>query len=216
MRYYPVNLNLEGKRCIVLGGGEVAERRVLGLLECGAGVTVISPRLTSKLRELSDKGNIHHIERPYRSGDLKGAHLVFASTNNRKVNRQIGEEAKAFGILVNIVSAPNLSDFIVPGVLRQGDFMVTISTSGKSPALSRRLRIELESILGEEYEVFTEILGAIRERFRTFSPEERKRIYVEVAMSNIPKLLREKRLNEAERELKRITGLGFDEIGFHP
>lgn len=216
MRYYPVNLNLEGKRCIVVGGGSVAERRVLGLIECRASVTVISPKLTHRLRELSDSGAIRHIERPYRSGDLKGAYLVLVSTNKRRINRKIGEEARAFGILANIATAPSLSDFTLPSVIRQGDFMVTLSTGGKSPALSRRLRIELEGIFGEEYGVFTEILWAIRERFRKHPPEERKRIYVELAMSTIPRLLREKRLGDAEAELKRITGLGFSEIGFQP
>ncbi|HXG30470.1 MAG TPA: bifunctional precorrin-2 dehydrogenase/sirohydrochlorin ferrochelatase [Thermodesulfobacteriota bacterium] len=216
MRYYPVNLNLEGKRCIVVGGGPVAERRVLGLIECRASVTVISPKLTHRLRELSDSGTIRHIERPYRSGDLKGAYLVLASTNKHRINRKIGEEARAFGILANIATAPSLSDFTLPSVIRRGDFMVTLSTGGKSPALSRRLRIELEGIFGEEYGVFTEILWAIRERFRKHPPKERKRIYVELAMSTIPRLLREKRLGDAEMELKRITGLGFNEIGFQP
>ncbi|HEX9830896.1 MAG TPA: NAD(P)-dependent oxidoreductase, partial [Thermodesulfobacteriota bacterium] len=140
------------------------------------------------------------------------AYLVVASTNSHKVNRRVGEEARRLGILVNVVSAPSLSDFSVPAVLRRGEFMLTVSTSGKSPALSRRLRMELEDAFGDEYDAFTEILGRIRKRFRDISPENRKRIYTQVAMSSIPLLLREKRLKEAERELKRITGLDFNEI----
>jgi len=212
MKQYPVNLDVERRKCVVVGGGKVAEKKVLGLLECGADVSVISPHLVANLKELSDKRVIKYLKRAYKPGDLKGAYLVVASTNSHKVNRRVGEEARRLGILVNVVSAPSLSDFSVPAVLRRGEFMLTVSTSGKSPALSRRLRMELEDAFGDEYEAFTEILGRIRKRFRDISPENRKRIYTQVAMSSIPLLLREKRLKEAERELKRITGLDFNEI----
>jgi siroheme synthase, N-terminal domain len=119
MKYYPLNLDLRKKKCIVVGGGRVAERKVLGLIECKADVTVISPTLTPKLQQLSDKGKISYIQRSYKSGDLElperdrsgGAHLVIASTDNHKVNREIAEEAKELGILVNVVNAPKLSDF---------------------------------------------------------------------------------------------------------
>ncbi len=213
MKQYPVNLNLEGKKCIVVGGGRVAQRKVLGLMECGADLVVISPKLSPKLRELSNKKVIQYINRSYRRGDLKRAHLVIASTNIPDVNRQVAREAAELGVLVNVVSAPGISDFTVPGVLRRGEFTITVSTSGKSPALSRRLRVELESAFGEEYEVFTQILGKIRIKFQNISPENRKLVYTQVAMSSIPMLLREKRVKEAEKELKRITGLGFAEIG---
>jgi len=212
MKQYPVNLNLEGKKCIVVGGGKVAQRKVFGLIECGAELVVISPKLVPKLRELSDKGVIQYINRSYRRGDLKRAQLVVASTNSTSVNRQVAKEASELGILVNVVSAPGISDFTVPGVLRRGEFTITVSTSGNSPALSRRLRVELESVFGEEYEVFTQILGKIRKKFQNISPDYRKLVYTQVAMSGIPMLLREKRVKEAEKELKRITGLGFEEI----
>jgi precorrin-2 dehydrogenase/sirohydrochlorin ferrochelatase len=216
MKYYPVNLNLRGKKCVVIGGGRVAERRVLGLIECGAKVAVISPRLTPKLRELSKKNKIRYIERPYRPRDLKGAHLAVASTDNQGVNRRVYREAKRLGILVNVVSAPLLSDFTAPSVVRRGDLMITISTAGKSPGLSRRLRMDLEKIFGEEYEVFTEILGRVRRTCSHLPYGERGRLYREVAMSNIPALLREGRFKSAEKRLKKITGLGFDDIAFFP
>ncbi|HEX3037056.1 MAG TPA: bifunctional precorrin-2 dehydrogenase/sirohydrochlorin ferrochelatase [Thermodesulfobacteriota bacterium] len=230
MNYYPLNLNLRGKKCIVVGGGKVAERKIIGLLDCKADVTVISPKLTPKLEELVNKNKISYVSRNYRQGDLacseslspaqdklslsNRAYLVIASTDNRKVNRQVGEEAGRLGILVNVVSAPKHSDFTVPGVLRRGSLMVTVSTSGKSPAFSRRLRLELEKTLGEEYEIFTELLGAVRKKFRSLPPEKRRRIHTEVATSEIPELLRSKKYNEAEEEFKKITGHSFDEIGF--
>ncbi|HSE84374.1 MAG TPA: bifunctional precorrin-2 dehydrogenase/sirohydrochlorin ferrochelatase [Thermodesulfobacteriota bacterium] len=228
--YYPINLNLHSKKCVVVGGGKVAERKIIGLLECKAKVTVISPKLTPRLEELLNKKKINYVSRTYRKGDLtrcespnpaqdkpglsNKVRLVIASTDNSKVNRQVWEEARKLGILVNVVSAPKLSDFTLPGVLRRGSLMVTVSTSGKSPALSRRLRFELEKVLGEEYETFTELLGAVRKKFRNLSPANRRRIYTAVATSKIPKLLRSKKYNEAEKEFKKITGRSFDEIGF--
>jgi precorrin-2 dehydrogenase/sirohydrochlorin ferrochelatase len=216
MKYYPINLNLGGKKCVVIGGGRVAERRVLGLLECGAEVAVISPKLTPKLSELSKKNEIRYIERPYRPQDLKGAHLVVASTDNQGVNRRVCREGKKLGILVNAASAPLVSDFMVPSVVRRGDLMITISTSGNSPGLSKRLRIDLEKIFGEEYEAFIEILGRVRRKCSSLSYGERERIYREVATSDIPLLLREKRFKSAEKRLKKITGLGFGDIEFSP
>jgi len=216
MKYYPINLNLRGKKCVVIGGGRVAERRILGLLECGAEVAVISPKLTPKLSKLSKKNKIRYIERPYRPRDLRGTYLVMASTDNQGVNRRVCQEAKRLGILANVVSAPLLSDFTVPSVVRRGDLMITISTAGKSPGLSRRLRVDLEKIFGEEYEAFTEILGRVRRKYSGLSYGERERLYREVAMSDIPTLLRERRFKSAEKRLKKITGLGFGDIEFSP
>lgn len=214
MNYYPVNLDLRRKKCVVVGGGKVAERKTSGLIECSADVTVISPALTPKLQELSNRKKINHISRSYEPGDLEGAYLAIASTDNRRVNRNVAEEAKKLGIPVNVVSSPKLSDFTVPGILRRGSLMVTVSTSGNSPALSRRLRVELENIFGKEYEIFTELLGAVRKKFRAASPQRRRHIYTGVAESKIPELLKSEKYREAEEELKKITGLGFDDIGF--
>jgi precorrin-2 dehydrogenase/sirohydrochlorin ferrochelatase len=230
MDHYPLNLNLRGKKCIVVGGGKVAERKITGLLECKADVTVISPKLNPKLEELLNKKKINYISRAYRKGDLtraeslstaqnkpnrsKRAYLVIASTDNSKVNRQVWEEARKLGILVNVVSAPKLSDFTVPAVLRRRSLMVTISTGGRSPALSRRLRRELEKTIGEEYAIFAELLGAARKKFGSLPPVDRRHIYTEVATSEIPELLRNKRYNKAEKEFKKITGCSFSEIGF--
>src|SRR3990172_5423279 len=159
MKYYPINLDLKGKKCLVVGGGRVAERRVISLLECEADVIVISPRVTPKLERLSVNKKITYKARSYKSSDLRGAYLIIASTDIQKLNRHIGERARKLGALVNIVSEPKLSDFIVPSVLRRGNLLLAISTSGTSPALSKRLRSNLETILGKEYEIFTNIMG---------------------------------------------------------
>ncbi len=212
MKYFPINLDLKGKKCLVIGGGRVSERRALSLLECEAQVTIISPRITPRLKSLLVKGKINYKRRAYKPEDVRGAYLVIASTDNHKLNRQIGNQAKKVGALANIVSDPSLSDFTVPGILRRGDLLVTISTSGASPALSKRLKIELENILGKEYEIFTDILRGIRIELLSLPVQKRRHIYSQVAMSGIPKLLREKKYKRAERELMKITGLSFNDI----
>ena len=212
MKYYPINLDLKGKKCLVVGGGRVAERRVISLLECEADVIVISPRVTPKLERLSVNKKITYKARSYKSSDLRGAYLIIASTDIQKLNRHIGERARKLGALVNIVSEPKLSDFIVPSVLRRGNLLLAISTSGTSPALSKRLRSNLETILGKEYEIFTNIIGAIRTKCRSLPVKKRRRIYSQVAMSEIPELLREKRYKKAEKVLMNIAGFSFNEL----
>jgi len=211
MKYYPINLDLKGKKCLVVGGGRVAERRVISLLECEADVIVISPRVTPKLERLS-VNKITYKSRSYKPSDLRGAYLIIASTDNQKLNRRIGERARKLGALVNIVSEPKLSDFTVPSVLRRGNLLLAISTSGTSPALSKRLRSNLETILGKEYEIFTNIMGAIRTKCRSLPVKKRRRIYSQVAMSEIPELLREKRYKKAEKVLMNIAGFSFNEL----
>jgi len=144
-------LNLRGKRCVVIGGGLVAERKVNAFLECGALVCVIGPDLSPGLRALSDKGWIEVISRSYRAGDLKGAMLAVAATDDPGVNRDVSSEGQRLGVLVNIVDEPDKCSFIVPSMLRRGDLLIAISTSGRSPALARKIREELEGSYGDEY-----------------------------------------------------------------
>lgn len=162
MSFYPICLDLDGKSCVVIGGGRVAERKVLGLLSCAARVSVVSPELTEALLQQFKKGLIHWVEREYRHGDLKHAFLVIAATDDEETQQRIFEEAGAHNILLNVVDVPGRCNFILPATVRQGDLIISVSTSGKSPALARKLRIELEKKYGAEYRVLVEILGAIR------------------------------------------------------
>ncbi|QXM05658.1 precorrin-2 dehydrogenase/sirohydrochlorin ferrochelatase family protein [Crassaminicella indica] len=161
-KYYPIMLNIFGKNCVVIGGGKVAERKVLALLECGAKVKVISPNSTTRLKELQREKHIELIEREYRFGDIKGSFLAFIATDQRKVNKSCLEEARNEGILVNVIDKAEFCDFTVPSVIRRGDLHVTVSTNGKSPMLSKKIREELEEIFGEEYAAFINALGALR------------------------------------------------------
>lgn len=164
MLYYPVNLNITGKNCLVIGGGKVAERKVEALLCCGALVKVVSPALCPGLEEMLRDGKIMYESRPYERKDLDGVFLVVASTNDTSVNDAISREAHNRNILCNIVDKPDLCNFTVPSIVRKGDLMITISTGGKSPALSKRLRREIEESYGDEYAIFLEIMGALRRK----------------------------------------------------
>ena len=162
MSFYPVCLDVQEKDCIVVGGGKVAERKALGLLSCSAKVLIISPELTEELQRLSKKGAIRWAEREYRSGDLQQAFLVIAATDDEETQEQVFAEAAANNLLVNVVDVPQRCNFILPATVKQGDLILSVSTAGKSPALARKLRMELEKRYGVEYRILVDILGAIR------------------------------------------------------
>ncbi len=166
MAYYPICLNLKSKKCIVVGGGTIAERKVLALIDCGAKITVISPKLTKLLERLKPEGKIEHIEREYKKGDLEGAFLVIGATDNPLVNEVIYEEAGILNLLVNIVDVPERCNFIVPSIMRRGDLLLSISTSGNAPALAKKIRLDLEKKFGPEYGPYLNLLGEIREKIK--------------------------------------------------
>jgi len=160
--YYPIFLNISGRRCVVVGGGQVALRKVRTLIECGADIEVISPDLCLELRRLAESREVRALNREYQSGDLRGAFVVIAVTDNSDVNRKVAEEAKRNAALVNVVDDAENSDFIIPSYLRRGDVTVAISTAGKSPALARKIRTRLEKDLGNEYASLTNLIGEVR------------------------------------------------------
>lgn len=162
MPYFPVSLDLAGRLCIVIGGGKVAERKVRSLATCAARVQIISPELTPGLLELYNDGSIAWQKRSYLAGDLAGAFLVIAATDDVAVQKMVHAEAAERQLLLNVADVPDLCNFILPATARQGDLTVSVSTGGRSPALARVLRQELEKKIGPEYKVLVEILGIIR------------------------------------------------------
>lgn len=162
MKYYPVFLDINLKKCVVVGGGEVALRKTERLLDCGAKVLVISPRLAPELAELKEKKLIAHIGAEYSGNFLDKAALIIGATNDEKTNTEISRDARAKGIPVNIVDDPQKCDFILPALVQRGDLVMAIGTGGKSPALARHLREELEGQYGPEFEMFLNILGSLR------------------------------------------------------
>ena len=144
------------------GGGQVALRKVTTLLQHGAGITVISPRLCKGLRALNGEGKILVRHRAYQAGDLEGAHIAIIATGNRTVNLHASLEARCNRIPVNVVDDPGLSDFIVPSIVRRGSVSIAVSTAGKSPALARKIRIMLEGKLENEYAELALLIEGVR------------------------------------------------------
>lgn len=138
--YYPVNLNLAGKRCVILGGGTVAQGKIAALRQAGASITVISPDATAGIQRAAQRGDVEWIARKYESGDLEGAFIAVAATSVWHVNREIYEEAEHRGVLLNVVDDPDLCTFIAPSIVKRDPITLAISTGGASPALARKLR----------------------------------------------------------------------------
>jgi len=179
MKYYPVCLNVTGKKCIVVGGGEVGERKVKRLVECGANVVVVGKMLTPTLKTMTGEGRIAHIDADYDETHIHGAFLVIGATDRDEVNERISRQAREKNILVNIVDDPARCDFILPSLLQRGDLLIAISTGGKMPALARRLREELEGHYGPEYATLLTILGELRKEViaRGYSSPKNKRLF---------------------------------------
>jgi siroheme synthase-like protein len=190
--YYPVLLNLEGKRCLVIGDRWSAEERTLGLVEAGAHVTVLSPRLRPALDELHVAGRISWEPGDYREGSLAGYFLVVSGTHDAELNHRIWRDAEAQGVLFSAVDDSAHSRFIYPAIHRQGDLILAVSTSGRSPALASRLRDCLAADLGPEYSRFLELIAPLRPKVASRFPEfeTRKRIWRRIVDSDALPCLR--------------------------
>ena len=163
---YPVFLNINNRKCVVVGGGQVALRKVKALLEHGADVEVVSPGFCPGLVEIAGSGEIHTITREYRAGDLKNAFVAIAATDSTEINQRVVAEARRRAVLVNVVDDAGNSDFIAPSYMRRGDIAIAVSTGGKSPALARKIRSRLEKELGDEYAVLASLIGEVRSEVR--------------------------------------------------
>lgn len=205
MKYYPVFWDIRGKSCVVVGGGEVAARKAKRLLDCGAKVSVISPQLTPELAELKKQKIICHIAAEY-SGDLIfGAALVVGATDDEKTNAIISLDARNKGIPVNIVDDPQKCDFILPSIVEKGDLTIAIGTGGKSPALARHLREELESKYGAEYKIFLNILGNLRAKM-VKNAGVGKDWFTSLLEAGILDVIKEKDREKLKKIVKKVTG----------
>ncbi len=207
MTYYPVFLNLKGKKCIVVGGGVVAERKVLKLLKAEASLVVISPDLTTQLKSLKKNDAFVHINREFIEDDLHGAFLVIAATSDEEINKKVFENSPT---LVNIVDRPSLCNFIVPSSIHRGDLTLAVSTSGASPALSKTIREELEEIYTNDFSEYLSFLKDLRKRVLSLVSDKgiRKRFLKAVASKDLIDKLRERGLKHLKEnindELNRI------------
>ncbi|MDF2714165.1 MAG: siroheme synthase [Paenibacillus sp.] len=180
--FYPIMTDLTGKRCLVAGGGRVAERKIGGLLDADAEVTVVSPEVTGRIALWETQGRIAVIRREYESGDGNGAALVFASTDSSEANRLVWEDAVSRGQLVNVADQPELCTFVVPAVWRHGHLLVAVSTSGTSPMASSRIRDRIEAAIGDDIDAFLEFAAEYRVIVlsRVGDHGERKRLLAEL------------------------------------
>ncbi len=188
MGYIPIFLDVTGRECVVVGGGEVAARKVESLLEAGARVTVVSPRLSPSMQTIVARGLVAHIARDYQRGDIIGCVLAYAATDDPKLHREIAAEARALGIPLNVVDVPELCTFIAPAIVKRGALQIAISTAGASPAFAARLRRELEDQFGPEYALTLEVLRAARRRLHAdeIDPADRMRRLKDLANSALP------------------------------
>ena len=197
MRLYPIMMSLQGKRVVVIGGGEVAERKIAGLLETGALLTIISPNLVGSLDALAAEGRIDWIAKPFHASLLDAfpeIALIFGATDNRQVNLGIYQYAVKRGIPCNIADVPDLCSFIVPAVINQGDLMIAVTTGGSSPALARRIRQDLEKRFGPEYAELTKVLGELRKLMLSAGApsDENRQVFRDIVDSELLIALREK------------------------
>jgi len=204
MRYYPIYLDLKGRKALVVGGGAIAEGKALQLVAAGARVTVVSPELTEALRASVERGEIVYRSGSFIEEDLYGAVLVISATDDRKVNEEVSNAAAARGLLCNVVDQPDLCNFITPALVTRGDLQISVSTGGGSPTLAQRVKREVAALIGEEYGALLEIAAEMRaeakDRITDF--ERRKEVLRAYVESDALDLIRAGRLEEA-RELAR-------------
>lgn len=211
MPYYPINLDIRNRNCLVIGAGGVGTRKVLGLLACEARVTVVSPEFSDRIADLAQQRALVLLDRPYRAEDLQNMFLVIGATDDQDLNRQVHRDAENRGILCNIADRPELCNFILPSIVRRGDLTVSISTSGRSPALAKKLRRDLELAFGEEYGVLLRLMGVIRGRLlsEAHAPEAHKPIFEKLVNGNLAEMIREDRRANIDRLLREVLGPGF-------
>ncbi|MHB1418628.1 MAG: precorrin-2 dehydrogenase/sirohydrochlorin ferrochelatase family protein [Bacillota bacterium] len=187
MGTYPVCLNIEGRICLVVGGGQVAERKIKSLLDAGASVRVVSYELTVNLHDLADRGLISYRQGGYTTGDLSGVFLTIGASDDPATNSRVASESNERGILCNVVDDPSRSSFFTTAVVRQGDLTISISTGGQCPMLARRIREQLEGGFGPEYVQFLELMGQIRPlvKERYPDPEQRSRVFQQLVDSDL-------------------------------
>ncbi|MDU2063197.1 MAG: bifunctional precorrin-2 dehydrogenase/sirohydrochlorin ferrochelatase [Sporomusaceae bacterium] len=201
---YPVNLNLKARRCAVIGGGVVAERKVETLLAAEAEVTVFSPTLTNNLSKWAETELLSAYLRAYKPGELADFFLVICATNDATVNRLAAQEAKEAKALVNVVDAPELCDFTVPAQVKRNDLLLTVSTGGHSPKFARLVKEQLAAEYGEEYGIYLELLGQIRCDLKqeNLSSKERCSFWQKCLDKEVLALLKAGEIKRAEEKIR--------------
>ena len=206
MGYYPIFLEMKDRRCVVIGGGAVAERKAEGLVAVGANVTVIAPGITDGLKGLLKQGAIRHVAREYQAGDRAGYDLVFVATDNSEINAAVSNEARCLRIWVNSADDPDHCDFILPAVIRRGDLAVAVSTGGVSPAVTRAVREELDEYFNADYARFVQIAGEVRRELRGKSVSPGASAWNRALQGDFRRLIKEGKPEQAKELLLETLG----------
>jgi precorrin-2 dehydrogenase / sirohydrochlorin ferrochelatase len=211
MRYYPVCLDIKDRECLVVGGGQVGTRKVRALLACGARVTVVSPEVTAELSQLGQQGRIRIALRDYRTDDLASAFLVIGATDDRGLNRRVHRDAETARRLCNIADQPDLCNFVLPSIVTQGDLIIAISTSGRSPAFAKHLRRRLQKEFGPEYGRLLDLMGAVRRRLLAaeHAPEAHKPLFEKLIHNNLLEMIQTDDRSGINTLLEAVLGPGF-------
>jgi precorrin-2 dehydrogenase len=211
MKYYPVHLDIQNRNCLVVGGGGVGTRKVKTLLDCGARVTVVSPEVSPQLQDLATSGDIILKERSYQSDDLRNMFLVIGATDDEKLNKQLSSDADRLNTLCNIADRPEVCNFILPSIVHRDDLVITVSTSGQSPAMAKKLRKALENQFGKEYGILLRLMGAIRKRLlqQAHAPEVHKPLFEQLINSELIVMIQEGEVEKIDSLLLEVLGEGY-------
>ena len=201
MAYYPIFTDLRGKRCVVIGGGLVAQRKITTLLGYGASIILISPEATTRMTAYAAQRRIRWIRRRFRPGDLAGAWLVYAATDDAGINARVHREARQRRMFANIVDQTPLCSFIAPSIMRRGELVIAVSTGGASPTLSKRLRRDLVERIGGEYGTMLRLLKSLRQPAKQRLPNyhDRKRYFDRLVQGDVFALVRRGQAARARR-----------------
>ena len=211
MPYYPIFLDLNNQNVIVVGGGEVAERKIKNLLIYGCTIYISSPILTPHLQQLVATKKIHHIPDESLDTYMDTAFMVIAATDDAEVNSKIAFQAKKHGLLINTVDQPKDCNFIMPSIVKRGNLQIAISTAGKSPALAKKIRKELQNTFPPEYDLLTELLGKIRTKLLSQNQpaSKNKVIFQQLVEANLLEMITHKNWDGIQTTLQSILGKDF-------
>src|SRR5688572_17701534 len=201
--YYPIYIDIEDRDVVIIGGGNVCTRKAETMMKYGARVTIVSPQFTEEIEGWARDGQLSLKRKTYDESDLEGAVLVIASTDHQSVNEQVAADCRRRKIPVNVVDVTPLCEFIVPAIIEKGSIQIAISTGGKSPAIARTLKEDLQRSIGPEYAEINDVLATLRDAAKALLPTDidRKRFFDGIIARGVLQLLREGRRDEAYRTI---------------
>jgi precorrin-2 dehydrogenase/sirohydrochlorin ferrochelatase len=203
--YYPIYLDIENRDVLIIGGGNVCARKAETMMRYGAKVRVVSPELTEEIERWAEEGRLAIFRKRYEASDLDGANIVIASTDHQEVNEQIAADCRARRIPVNVVDVTPLCEFIVPAIVESGSIQIAVSTGGRSPAVARTLKEDLQRLIGPEYAEINDVLGTLRDGAKGVLPTDvdRKRFFDGIIAAGVLGMLRDGRRRDAYETIAR-------------